>query len=88
MARTITQKTKGKAKKQPACKNQRMERTNPSRERKLCHPQPFLMSPTCKSYDIIIIGGLEQASLVNAIFFSITKAKTHSKKVLIRYLKN
>jgi hypothetical protein len=34
-----------------------------------------LMSLKCKSWDLIVMGGLEQASPVNTIFFPIAKAK-------------
>jgi hypothetical protein len=35
------------------------------------------MLPTCKSWNLIIIGGLEQASPTNAIFISMAKGKAH-----------
>jgi hypothetical protein len=46
------------------------------------------MSPTCKLGDLIIMGGLEQASSVKTIFLSITEAKAHWRAILTSYLKN
>jgi hypothetical protein len=66
-----TQKRKVKDK-QPI-RTKKRERVNPSRGRK--SPTVPLMSFACKWCDLIVMGGLEQASLVNAIFLSITKAK-------------
>jgi hypothetical protein len=45
------------------------------------------MSLACKSWDLIIMGGLKQTSLSNAIFLSI-KAKTHWRTILTHCLKN
>jgi len=47
----------------------------------------LLMSLSCKSWDLIVMGGLEQTSLANTIFLSITKVKTHWKAILTHYLK-
>ncbi len=43
---------------------------------------------TCKLWDLIIVGGLEQASFANAIFLSIAKAKAHWRTILTCCLKN
>jgi hypothetical protein len=50
-------------------------------------PTTLLMSPACKSWNLIVIGGLEQTFLANTIFLSITKAKTCWKTISMRYLK-
>jgi len=47
-----------------------------------------LMSPTCKLWDLIVVGGLEQASPVNVIFLSIAKVKACWRAILTCYLKN
>ncbi len=47
-----------------------------------------LMSVACKSWDLIVMGGLEQASPINAIFLYIVKAKAHWRAILTCYLKN
>jgi hypothetical protein len=81
MAGTITRETKRegqkKAKRQTTRKNQK-------KGRKLI---PFVVgsyfthSPSnvasCKSRNLIIMGGLEQPSLANAIFLSMVEAKAH-----------
>ncbi len=41
MAKTITRKTKGKAKRHVTHKNQRKVKADPSCGRKLFHPHPF-----------------------------------------------
>jgi len=46
------------------------------------------MSPTCKSWSLIITGGLEQTSPTNAIFFSIVETKSCWRIILTCYLKN
>jgi len=46
-----------------------------------------LMSSTCKLWDLIVVGGLEQASLANTIFLSIVEAKACWKTILTRCLK-
>jgi hypothetical protein len=45
------------------------------------------MLPTCKSWNLIIMGGLEQALLDNVIFLSIVKAKTCWRTILTHCLK-
>jgi hypothetical protein len=77
-----------KAKRCAACRNQRRERTSPSCGRKAISPTTLLMSLACKSWDLIVIGGLEQASLTHAIFLSIAKAKAHWRAILTCYLKS
>jgi hypothetical protein len=44
----------------------------------------FLKSSACKSGDLIIIEGLEQASFINAIFLSIAKAKALLLYLVVR----
>jgi cytochrome c biogenesis protein CcdA len=46
------------------------------------------MLPACKSWNLIVMGGLEQASLADIIFLSIVEAKARWKAILIHYLKN
>jgi len=46
------------------------------------------MSLACKSWGVIVIGGLEQTSLANVIFLSITKVKAHWKAIITCCLKN
>jgi len=46
------------------------------------------MSPTCKLWDLIVMGDLEQTSHVNTIFLSIAKVKAHWRVILTRCLKN
>jgi len=46
------------------------------------------MSPKCKLWGLLLIGGLEQASLANAIFLFIDEAKTCWKAIFTCYLKN
>jgi len=46
------------------------------------------MSPACKWCDLIVMGGLEQASFANVIFLSIAKAKACWKAILRCCLKN
>jgi len=46
------------------------------------------MSLTCKSWDLIIMGGLEQASPTKSIFFFIIEVKTCWKVILTCCLKN
>jgi len=48
----------------------------------------LLMSPECKSWNLIIMGGLEHASPANVIFLFIAEVKTHWKVILTCYLKN
>jgi hypothetical protein len=50
-------------------------------------PIALLMSFTCKSWDLIIIGGLEQTSLANTIFLFITKAKARWRVILTHCFK-
>ncbi len=45
------------------------------------------MSFACK-WDLIIMGGLKQASLANAVFLSMTKAKACWRVILTGCLKN
>ncbi len=47
-----------------------------------------VMSPTCKSWDLMVMRGLEQTSLANTIFLFIAKVKACWKVILTRYLKN
>jgi hypothetical protein len=75
-----------KAKRHVACMNQRRELILLMVGSYLTHN--LLMSPTFKSWDLIVIRGLEQASHANAIFLSIAKAKAHWKAMLTCYLKN
>ncbi len=81
MARTITRETKRegqrKAKRQIAWKNQKKERVLILLLVEIISPIAPLMLPTCKSWNLIIIGGLEQASPTNAIFISMAKGKAH-----------
>jgi hypothetical protein len=62
MAGTITKETKregqGKVKRRTTCKNKKRERASPSHDGKLSHSWP-IMSLTCKSWDLIVMGGLE-----------------------------
>ncbi len=46
------------------------------------------MSLTCKLWDLIIMGGLEQGLPTNAIFLSIIEVKACWRVILTRYLKN
>jgi hypothetical protein len=46
------------------------------------------MSHACKLWGLIVIGGLEQTSLANAIFFSITKVKAQWRVIITHCLKN
>jgi hypothetical protein len=46
------------------------------------------MSLACKSWDLIVMEGLKQASPTNAIFLFIVQAKAGWKTILTRYLKN
>jgi len=48
----------------------------------------FLMSPACKSWDLIVMGGLEYTSFVNAILRSIVEAKACWRAILTCYMKN
>jgi len=75
-----------KAKRHVACMNQRRELILFTVGSYLTHN--LLMSPTFKSWNLIVIRGLKQASPANAIFLSIAKAKAHWKAMLARYLKN
>jgi hypothetical protein len=94
MAKTITRETKkrqkGKAKDDSLHEPKEKERASPFCVRKLSHPWPMtpLMSLTHKLWDLIIMGGLEHASLANTTFLSITKATTCWREILIRCLKN
>ncbi len=45
------------------------------------------MSHACKSWDLIVMGGLKQTSPTNVIFFFITEAKARWKTILTHYLK-
>jgi hypothetical protein len=45
------------------------------------------MSLACKLWYLIVVGGLEQASPTNAIFFFIIKVKAHWKEILTQCLK-
>jgi uncharacterized membrane protein len=47
-----------------------------------------LMLLACKLWDLIVIGGLEQTSLVNLIFLSIAKVKARWRPILTCCLKN
>ncbi len=40
-------------------------------------PTNPLMLPTCKLWDLIIMGGLKQKSIAKTIFLSIAKTKVH-----------
>jgi hypothetical protein len=46
------------------------------------------MSPACKSWDLIVMGCLEQTSHANAIFISITKVKACWRIIITCCLKN
>jgi hypothetical protein len=74
-----------KVKRRTSCKNQRRGRASPSHSRK---PIAFLMLSACKSWNLIVIGGREQASLTDAIFLSIAETKACWKAILTHCLKN
>jgi len=89
MVGTINRKTKGNVKKKPKdAQPTRKERANPFRGRKLSHPKIPLLSLTCKSWDLIIIGGLKQISLTHIVFLFVAKAKACWRAILTCYLKN
>jgi hypothetical protein len=48
----------------------------------------LLMSPACKLWDLIVMGGLEQTSSAKANFFFIIEVKAHWKSILTHCLKN
>ncbi len=84
MARTITHKTKQKAKERP--KDVQPPGTKERRELVALvvgrySPIAPLMSSTCKLWSLIVIGGLEQAFPINAIFLSIAEAKVCWKAI-------
>jgi hypothetical protein len=70
---------KGKAKKRP--KDTQLAGTKKRKELVPLmvgsDPMAPLMSSTCKLWDLMVMGGLEQISFINAIFLSIAKAKAH-----------
>ncbi len=51
-------------------------------------PTVLLMSHACKSWNLIVMGGLEQASPANIIFLSIVEAKACWRAIVTCYLKN
>jgi len=81
MAETITRKTKGKAKERPkdaepaGAKEGRELVPLMVRRYLIHHPFNVIHMQTMKSKGLIVIGGLEQVFLTNAIFLSIAKVK-------------
>jgi hypothetical protein len=53
----------------------------------LSHLEIPLLSLTCKSWDLIIIGGLKQISLTHIVFLFVAKAKACWRAILTCYLK-
>ncbi len=51
-------------------------------------PTTPLMFPTCKSWNLIIMGGLDQTSHANAIFLFMAEVKARWRAILTRCLKN
>ncbi len=91
MVRTVTRKTKRKAKERPTY----AQPIGTKEGRKLVPlvvGSYFTHNPfnvTCMElWDLKIIGGLKQTSYAKAIFFSIAKAKTCWKVILICSMKN
>ncbi len=68
--------------------NQRRGRASPSHGRKPDERKPIasLMLSACKSWNLIVIGGREQASPTDAIFLSIAKTKVSMLKSNINTL--
>jgi hypothetical protein len=96
MAIIITRETKRggqrKAKRRTTCKNKFLRnkiknKTSFSCGRKLSHPRPLLMSLACKWWDLIVMGGLEHASLANVIFLFMVEAKACWNVILTHCLK-
>jgi hypothetical protein len=83
---TIAPKTKGKAKERP--KDMQPTWTNEGRELVSFKGRGYLtqslsnvtlMPFVCKSWDLVVIGGLEQISPANSTFLSIAKTKSTLK---------
>ncbi len=85
MARIITKETKKegqkKAKRWESIGTKKKEKVNSSHGRKV----PHLSNVYC---NLLIMGGLEQASPANVIFLFMVKAKTHWRAILTHCLKN